>query len=62
MGQDTLRSSFQMAKLEAQSFLLPGAHHTSASGPLLRTAGLLRPLAVAIATLTYMVHDTLQEL
>ena len=62
MGQDTLCSSYQMAKLEPQSFLLPGAHHTSASGPLLRTAGLLRSLAVAIATFTYMVHSAFQEL
>lgn len=61
MGQDTLASGHNIAKLEPESFLLPCAHHTSGSGPLLRTAGLLRILAPAFAAFTYMVHSVLSR-
>ena len=56
-AKDTLCSSYLFTELDPWSFLLPCARHTSAAGPLIRTAGLLTSLAVAIATSTHMAHS-----
>ena len=56
-AKDTLCLSYLLAELGPWFFLPPCARHTSAARPLIRTAGLLTSLAVAIATSTHMVHS-----
>lgn len=60
-GLDALPSGHG-AELEPDFFpSTPCAHHTSASGPLTKTAGLLRFLAIAVSTFTCMVHLSLSR-